>query len=828
MSGLEILGAVASSIALVQAVKGTLKAVDFLRQNSEMKKECNSLRREMLMIECFIVQAQQQTDPTMLSQRLLGPAGHPLVSLAVEELEEILNELNEIVEKYSHSRKVHDPKRYTDKMKWFSEVSKIKELRGRAQGIKSELHMAITFRISSMVDRGNMRQEVLFHRVTQQLTYFTHESQETNQSLPSILGTSAATLKESKMAQQLCDQEPEERSVVLSSSTTTSKIEVQNMPLTALTRTEERFMSVKTTRSVYSRTCSPTCQCHCHRDRQERNAGAWAKSILGSWLVKYEFSRGKCQGKCGSSTGIKLEYQLPKWLWAGVLLFEICQDPSLSLSLRPSRAIEPGHEIYGLLNHPLALQEHLQEGYRYFPSDTDVTGRCLLEPPLTTENWEVVEILLKLWANILPDQGLPRSAGYTLMSTLENLDQARDGSSRIDRVLSFIPDWDEICTSEVHQAALDTEVTREEMLKALQDQPWAIDKWDETGYAPIHYAASMGNVEILDLLIMANADINQRTYHGITPLMMSSRCRSDELTKRLLESEECRRHINDTISAGLNALHFAISHICPTSVRVLLEAGATVKTHSFPIMHYFSRYTKGDQDQVDQIFHLLLTYGADLEERNSMGMTPIMSAIMYRNLAALRNLVSADVSLSALDIEDYNILHWAAYRADAVIIDFLAKQDLVGVEIEERNNTGYSPLGMLFLSQNRPIWLSTETYPQPTSIDMNAFITFYFDLLIPDLKRHKSTIDELLHAVEEKDGSMATEILDELIEKKARCRQIDLTGWYRGLKGYMIDGGWDNLEGALKEERNETNERIGRATIARGKTITDPEIEEFF
>ena len=47
MSGLEILGAVASSIALVQAVKGSLKAIDLLRQNSDMKKQCNNLRREV-------------------------------------------------------------------------------------------------------------------------------------------------------------------------------------------------------------------------------------------------------------------------------------------------------------------------------------------------------------------------------------------------------------------------------------------------------------------------------------------------------------------------------------------------------------------------------------------------------------------------------------------------------------------------------------------------------------------------------------------------------------------------------------------------------------
>jgi hypothetical protein len=108
------------------------------------------------MIECFIMQAQQQT----AQQQLLGSAEHPLVSLATEELEDILKELNEIVERYSHSRKAHDPKRFTDKMKWFTEASKIGELCDRAQATKSNLHMAITFRVSSMVDRGNMRQEV--------------------------------------------------------------------------------------------------------------------------------------------------------------------------------------------------------------------------------------------------------------------------------------------------------------------------------------------------------------------------------------------------------------------------------------------------------------------------------------------------------------------------------------------------------------------------------------------------------------------------------------------------------------------------------------------
>ncbi|KAF5537724.1 endocytosis ankyrin repeat protein [Fusarium mexicanum] len=160
MSGFEILGAIASSMALAQAVKGTVKAIDFLRQASEMKKECNRLKNEILMIDYFILQAREQTNPMMPAQRLLGSSEYPIVTLATQELEGILEELNEIVKKYSRSRMAHDRKRYTDKMKWLSDASKIEELRERAQATKSNLHTAITFRVSSMVDRGNVRQEV--------------------------------------------------------------------------------------------------------------------------------------------------------------------------------------------------------------------------------------------------------------------------------------------------------------------------------------------------------------------------------------------------------------------------------------------------------------------------------------------------------------------------------------------------------------------------------------------------------------------------------------------------------------------------------------------
>ncbi|QPC61856.1 hypothetical protein HYE67_004087 [Fusarium culmorum] len=814
MSGLEILGAVATSIALVEAVKGTLRAVDFLRQNSAI-----------LMIECFIMQAQQQTDPTMPAQRLLGPTEHPLVSLAVEELEDILNELNQIVEKYSNYRKANDPKRYIDKMKWFSEATKIDELRERSQAIKSNLHMAITFRVSSMVDHGNIRQEVLFHRVTQQLT-----SQHINQALLGVPETSSSAYSRSVVAQKHCNRGVEDSGVVHSPSLSRTETVGRSMPLTTVTRQEESFVNVTAIQSQSTRMCSLSCQCRCHRKR-EYTGGAWAKSLLGSWLVRYESLGNTCQGRCAPNPGVKFEYQLPKWLWAGLVSVEVCQNPTFNLALRPCRVLQSNNDIYYMIDHPSILQEHIREGYRYFPDDKNESGDTLLERAIHNRSWETVRILLGLWESLLAQQGLPRTVGcYFRLMYINSEPQSDSMGLVMEKFSSYVPEWDEIYSNDIHLEAMYPERTREGMSKALREQPWAIDDWDDVGYSPIHYAVVEGNLKALDLLIKAKANINQHCCSGHTPLIYATLHSLERVTARLLESRECRMNVNYTTTGGINALHFAVQKDSLIIVRMLLAAGATAKRHtnSEPILHVFSFYTRSSQDDTDEMLHALLMHGANIEEKSDDGDTPVMTAVQRKNILALRSLVSAGASLTAISSKNHNILHFAAYNPDAEMINYIGKHNLAGVELEQRSTDDCNPLSMLHASWNRPSWRITDSYPRPSLAEMEVFITFYFGLLIPDLRRHMSTIDNLLQAVKDRDVTTATEILDQLIERKVRCNQTDLVGWYRGLKGYVVDGGWDYLEDVLKDEYDETNEKIGRAAVARGKTINDPEMEEFF
>lgn len=83
-----------------------------------------------------------------------------MVSLAVQELQGILEALKQIVSKYSNDRKWHDPRRITRKIQWLTESKKIEELARKAQNTKLNLHLAITLRTSSSVDRIGTQQEV--------------------------------------------------------------------------------------------------------------------------------------------------------------------------------------------------------------------------------------------------------------------------------------------------------------------------------------------------------------------------------------------------------------------------------------------------------------------------------------------------------------------------------------------------------------------------------------------------------------------------------------------------------------------------------------------
>ncbi|KAG5660426.1 hypothetical protein KAF25_003032 [Fusarium avenaceum] len=751
------------------------------------------------MIEYFILQAKEQTDLMMPAQRLVrSTAEHPLVSFTTQELEEILEELSEIVDKYSCSTKFHDPKRFTNKVKWFSEASKIEELHQRAQATKSNLHMAITFRVSSMVDRGNVRQEVLFHRVTQQLTYYTQETRNAVQNLPQT--------------------QEESRSI-----TEEEKTKISSLPLKragedgVVAIEEESLISVRAIRPLGSRRCGA-----CHKS-QLKPRSTWPRSLLGSWLVRYKNPRSSCQGTCGSDPGVEFEYYLPKWLWSGILSFQAYRGQAINCALRPARKLTLSGDIWQTMKCPHVLQNRLRKGYVYFPDDTVELGIGLLTLAVMGDSPESIEILLKLWENILPCQGLPKQTGHYIEKY-----RSKSGSRlnmAIGKVMAFVNDWDDVGLTQLHIAA-----AKGDVLPVLREEPWAIEQFDENGWPPIHFAVVNNNFEGLEQLIQAGADINQRDAFGCTPLMASALDGHELMVQKLLEYNECRRWIDKVGDEDQTALHCAIERSWPKCVWLLLDAGASTSKLVSPYrtyLHILAYSHDSKPEAAVEIFHHLRSRGLNLEARDENGLTPILTAIWSGNVTVFNTLISAGASLNVSSSNRQNVLWTAARAEDYRIINHLAKQNLENIDPQLVDIiNGMTALGNLCRSLADPYPIAVGG---PPNLDQQqAFIRLYFKLLIRDLKRLMSILKEVCSAAAEKDAGATTALLDILIKKNETSFRHEQASWYRGLQIYVKDGKWNPLVEAICEEYDETSEKLERAHIAKEKTIEEPEMGEFF
>jgi len=77
---------------------------------------------------------------------------------------------------------------------------------------------------------------------------------------------------------------------------------------------------------------------------------------------------------------------------------------------------------------------------------------------------------------------------------------------------------------------------------------------NKTGWTPLHYAATHGHLEVMNLLLEENAYIDAGSPNGSTPLMMAASYGTPDAVKLLLEAGADPSLVNEL---GLSALDFA-------------------------------------------------------------------------------------------------------------------------------------------------------------------------------------------------------------------------------------------------------------------------------
>ncbi|KAM5363928.1 hypothetical protein ACJZ2D_011780 [Fusarium nematophilum] len=595
MSGLEILGAVASSIAIGQAVNGTRKAVKKLREIRHIRQHCDNLAKEIALIELFIKSASQHASPRGRAPRPSGPQEeYQLVSLTVQELDEIRKELDEIVDKYANPSRPHVGIRMKEKAEWLIEGQKIEELRQKAQKTRTDLGMGINFLVMSMIGGMAVQQEEqtqVMHAFTQHMASYSQAAQrsieafsrrleDTRPALPQVTSCDASGSPGEDMGQIETTTETrlEQHIHIGNGSTeisTDSLLHTKTQSLSmsesggsdrAMSIQEESLVKVTTIRPLGTPACGNDCQCRCHWNRQPSYSGAWMPRLLGSWLVRYQgiegFGKLKCTERgCDSSNNMGVEgvgYQIA-WEYSinpalrnseiDVLLKKILsfvQGERFMQTTKVHRAAQQGEPVkQALEEQPWAINE------------LDGRGQAPIHDAVSTNNMKVLEELIVAEADV----NRRNWEGYTpLMLAQERgyLDMAR------------------------------TLLEHKECRRHINQQ-------NNQGRTALHFAAFRGSPEGVRMLLEAGASAEKRNMWGETPLHELARSNNMDQAAaeivRLLQDNKADLEARD--NDGLTPALIAVEQNKVPVLRALINAGASlsaVTNYSFNILHVAALY----------------------------------------------------------------------------------------------------------------------------------------------------------------------------------------------------------------------------------------------
>ncbi|KAM0199524.1 hypothetical protein ACHAPI_003287 [Fusarium lateritium] len=142
---MEVLGAIASSIAVIQALAAGKHVVSLIRQMPDIQKDFEYLMKELGLIRSM-VQAVRRMSPTAFEQDLIHDASG--------NLEEVTRELEALLRKCAYEDNQGDKKVWkTKKRKWLIEKSDIQKLQQRMGQAKETLHFAVTSSQTSLNSR---------------------------------------------------------------------------------------------------------------------------------------------------------------------------------------------------------------------------------------------------------------------------------------------------------------------------------------------------------------------------------------------------------------------------------------------------------------------------------------------------------------------------------------------------------------------------------------------------------------------------------------------------------------------------------------------------
>jgi ankyrin repeat protein len=256
--------------------------------------------------------------------------------------------------------------------------------------------------------------------------------------------------------------------------------------------------------------------------------------------------------------------------------------------------------------------------------------------------------------------------------------------------------------------------TPEEVFRAIRDNDLAtlkqlVSKKEDAGLAdsrgttPLHYAAALGSVESVKLLIEAGADVQARNAMDATPLILAAPS-AQKVALLLAKGADP----NARSKAGRTALLVAAScEACSESVRLLLNANADVNVaDERGILPLTAAAGVGQTATVQ----LLLARGARADAPDKARFSALMGAVASNNIELVKLLLSKGADVNMANTFGGKVKHGMialtqltplVLAAPAGSVEMVRTLIAAGANVNAQDGRGMTPLMAAVSSENQ-------------------------------------------------------------------------------------------------------------------------------
>ncbi|KAF2493332.1 ankyrin [Lophium mytilinum] len=415
--------------------------------------------------------------------------------------------------------------------------------------------------------------------------------------------------------------------------------------------------------------CALWCTCACHSSRKHLSLPTNLERLTGQLLIGFSvhpWLRPRCNlqsCKRSSEARVRLRYRFPAWWFLAYSVTLQAQTKDLGIVLRFPQVRSCDADVFEMVAHGRldAIKSAFASKAASIYDTEDTGGHTLLHRALITKNVDMIEFLLKQGADTLAvNQKKNSSADIFWRSVLSNgLPEAAYGRLAAHFTdTTFIEDGGYTI---IHKIIFGQ--SKSNLDQMLRDLPHLVNQQDAYGLAPLHWAATRGDVQSISTLLEHHAEVDIVERGGSTPLIWGIDSANPDVTRRLLKAGADPDHASNIWLD--RAIHIAChEERFHCQVPVLLEYGvdasASSRLRDSPLEFAASR-------DFAVTVEALFKATAPLKHTKA-----VIAAVKNNALQSLRKLMELGADCLGVDASGKTVLHHAALHGIDPTIRLLA------------------------------------------------------------------------------------------------------------------------------------------------------------